>query len=73
MKLEKLNKSPKKRNDESLVGLTEKQKAEEALRLAKEQEVAKFADPNFTAEIVPMDNKTNAIKWRKADQLMNSL
>jgi hypothetical protein len=43
------------------------------LKLAKEQEAARFADPTQTAVIVPMDDKTNAIRWRKADRLMNSL
>ena len=43
------------------------------LKLAKEQEAEKFADPNQTAEIVTLDTGAHAIKWRKADKLNNSL
>jgi len=63
--MKKLNQSPKKSNDENIVGLTEMQKAEETLRLAKEQEADKFANPKLKAVIIENDRNTLRRKFVK--------
>ena len=65
----KANNSPKKNNDEALLGLTDIQKAQKVLELAKEQQRAKELDPTLTAVIVRGDKKEARLKWIKTDQL----
>ena len=65
----KANNSPKKNRDESILGLTDIQKAQKVLKLAHEQQRAKELDPNLTAVIVRGDKKENILKWIKHDKL----
>ena len=71
--MKKLNHSPKCGKDESIVSLTEREKANAVLELAKEQEAERKSNPNLKAEIVDIGDKALAIKWRKVDELNESL
>lgn len=69
----KSNNSPKKNKDNELIGLSDIQKANIVLDLAKEQQRAKENNPNLTAVIVREDNKLSRLHWIKTDQLNNSI
>ena len=50
-----------------------KTEAQRLLEMCQEREAARVADPNMTAVIVLQDDKTEVIKWRKIDELNDSI
>jgi hypothetical protein len=67
--MKKANKSPKSSKDDSILALTEKQKAQIVLNLANEQQTSREKNPNLTAHIIRADNKTARLHWIKTDEL----
>lgn len=66
--MKKANISPKKNKDEQIIQLTDREQAEEVLKLAKEQQRVKENDPNYTAVIIRGDKKESRLHWIKTDK-----
>ncbi|GAF72505.1 unnamed protein product [marine sediment metagenome] len=44
-------------------------KAKELEKMCQDREAERVASPDWTAEIVQQDDKTEVIKWRRTDEL----
>ena len=65
----KANNSPKKNNDDSLLGLTDIQKAQKGKEKYDKWTAERHDDPNWIAVTVREDNKTMRLKWIKTDKI----